>query len=509
LQLKIIFLCILLIFPFLGRAQIWTSRYNGTGDSLDAAYAIAVDNSGNVYVTGRSMAPNYGYDYVTIKYNSGGTQQWVMRYDGPVSSYDEACGIKVDGQGNVYVTGWSYGSGTYHDYATVKYNAAGGQRWAARYNGPDNSDDEAKGLVIDDSGNVYVCGTSYANSTGNDYVTVKYDSLGNERWARRYDGLGSGADEARGIAIDLAGNVYVTGLSYGGSTDVDYATVKYSLAGVQQWVRRYNGPANSTDEAYAIAADTAGNIYVTGVSYGIGTYYDYATVKYDAAGVQQWVARYDGPGSGPDYAYALAVDPAGNACVTGRSYDNGGLDYDYATVKYNAAGAEQWSRRYNGPGDSYDEAYAVAIDISGNVCVTGRSVGLTGGEDYATVKYSPAGAPLWVGRYNGLGNDNDIANAIAVDNAGNIYVTGESYGSGTATDYATLKYSYTVTAEEPLNPTAHRFCFMATITTGTIKIPAGGKLFDALGREAAGDRPPGIYFLQIAGKIRAKIIKLK
>jgi uncharacterized delta-60 repeat protein len=503
------FVNILLIIPIFSTAQVWTSRYNGTGDSLDAAYAIAVDNSGNVYVTGRSMATNYGYDYVTIKYNSGGSQQWAPRYDGPVSSYDEACGIAVDGQGNVYVTGWSYGAGTYHDYATVKYNAAGSQRWSARYNGPDNSNDDAKGLVIDDSGNVYVCGTSFANSTGNDYVTVKYDSLGAERWARRYDGLGSGNDEARAIAIDRAGNIYVTGLSYGGSTDVDYATVKYNPAGIQQWARRYNGPANSTDEAYAVAVDTAGNVFVTGISYGSGTYYDYATVKYDTAGVQQWVARYDGPGSAPDYAYALAVDTAGEVCVTGRSYDNGGLDYDYATVKYDAAGAEQWSRRYNGPGDSYDEAYAVAIDNSGNVYVTGRSVGLTTGEDYATVKYSPAGAPLWVGRYNGPGNDNDVANAIAVDNAGNIYVTGESYGSGTATDYATLKYSYTVTAGEPLNPAANRFGIVTAILSGTIKIPAGGKLFDALGREAVGDRPPGIYFLQIDGQIKAKIIKLK
>jgi uncharacterized delta-60 repeat protein len=499
----------MMMIPVLGLPQVWTSRYNGTGDSLDAAYAIAVDNSGNVFVTGRSMATNFGYDYATIKYNSAGAQQWAPRYDGPVSSYDEACGIAVDSLGNVYVTGWSYGAGTYHDYATVKYNSAGSQQWAARYNGSDNGDDDAKGLVIDDSGNVYVGGTSSASSTGNDFVTVKYDSLGNERWVRRYDGPGNGNDEARGIAIGGAGNIYVAGLSYGGSTDVDYATVKYDTAGVQQWVRRYNGPANSADEAYAIAADAAGNVYVTGVSYGAGTYYDYATVKYDAAGVQQWVARYDGPTSGPDYAYAVTVDAAGDVYVTGRSYDNGGYDYDYATVKYNASGAEQWARRYNGPGDSYDEAYSVAVDNSGYVFVTGRSVGLTGGEDYATVKYNPAGGQMWVGRYNGPGNDNDVANAVAVDNAGNIYVTGESYGSTTATDYATLKYSYTVTVQEPLNPVGHPVFIPATISTGTIKIPHGGKLIDVMGREADDKPGVGIYFLQITGKIKEKIIKIK
>jgi len=96
-----------------------------------------------------------------------------------------------------------------------------------------------------------------------------------------------------------------------------------------------------------MAMDSFGNVYVTGESYGGGTWYDYATVKYDASGNQIWIARYNGPGNDADYAYALALDDIGNICVTGGSY-GGGTNFDFATVKYDPAGHQIWVTRYNG-----------------------------------------------------------------------------------------------------------------------------------------------------------------
>ena len=129
-----------------------------------------------------------------MKYNAGGAQQWVARYDGPASSDDVANALAVDGSGNVYVTGWSTGSGTGYDYATVKYNAAGVQQWAARYDGPASGDDYAGALAVDGSGNVYVTGYSAGSGTGYDYATVKYNAAGVQQWAARYDGPASGDD---------------------------------------------------------------------------------------------------------------------------------------------------------------------------------------------------------------------------------------------------------------------------------------------------------------------------
>jgi len=106
-------------------------------------------------------------------------------------------------------------------------------------------------------------------------------------------------------------------------------------------------------------------------------------------------------------------------------------------------GDEVWPVRYNGPGNSNDEATAIALDAQGNVYVTGWSMGVDSSEDYATIKCSPTGARLWVRRYNGPGNGNDSAEAIAVDSQGNVYVAraGGSTGDGTAEDYAIVKYS--------------------------------------------------------------------
>jgi len=371
------------------------------------------------------------------------TEEWVARYDGPASSDDYAIAIAIDDAGNVYVTGWSYGSGTNRDYATVRYNSAGTEQWVARYDGPGNGDDYACAIAVDGSGNVYVTGDSNGSSGYYDYATVKYSSAGIEQWVARYNGPGNAWDYATSIALDDAGNVYVTGVSDGsGTEDYDYATVKYNPAGVQEWVARYNGPGDSDDNATSIAVDGSGNVYVTGSSWGSSTFRDYATVKYSPSGVQEWVARYDGPWNNwdGDAALAIALDDAGNVYVTGYSRGSGG-NGDYATVRYNSAGEEQWVARYDGPASGGDVALAIALDDSSNVYVTGESISSGADLDYATVKYNPSGVQQWVARYDGPASRSDGSVAIAIDGAGNVYVTGVSVGSETDYDYATVKYS--------------------------------------------------------------------
>jgi uncharacterized delta-60 repeat protein len=413
------------------------ARYNSPANDWDEAIALALDATGNVYVTGESEGSGTYSDYATVKYNSAGVEQWVARYNGPGNDGDRATDLAVDDAGNVYVTGESEGSGTYSDYATVKYNSAGVEQWVARYNSPVNSWDGAIALTLNDVGNVYVCGWSMGARV--DCVTIKYNALGMEQWVVRYNGPGHSEEWAVALALDAAGNVYITGSSRGSYTGDDYATVKYNSAGVEQWVARYNGPVNGDDQVAALAVDDAGNVYVTGESEGSGTYYDYATVKYNSAGVEQWVARYNGPANYWEKATALAVDDVGNVYVTGES-DGSGTGHDYATVKYNSAGIEQWVARYNGPTNDWDEANALAVDGTGNVYVTGRSFSATY-DDFATVKYNSAGVEQWVARYNGPANDWDEAADLAVDDAGNVYVTGGSEGSGTYSDYATVKYN--------------------------------------------------------------------
>ena len=417
----------------------WIAQYNGPGNADDGATAIAVDASGNVYVTGYSSGLGTSEDYATIKYNASGKEQWVARYNGPGNANDGASAITVDASGNVYVTGGSYGSGTSEDYATIKYNASGIEQWVARYKWPDNSGDCANAIVVDASGYVYVTGSSVGLGTSNDYATIKYNASGTELWVARYNGRMNSYNCANAIAVDILGNVYVTGESGDSDTSYDYITIKYNTAGVEQWVARYNGPGNEDDRALAIGVDALGNVYVTGYSYDLVTSYDYTTIKYNPVGAEQWVARYNGPGNAGDGAFAIAVDASGNVYVTGGSYS--GTSDDYATIKYNTSGKEQWVARYNGPGNSGDVALAIAIDALGSVYVTGFSTGIGTSYDYATIKYNTAGVEQWVARYNGPGNAEDRATAIAIDVSGNAYVTGGSYGINTQSDYATIKYN--------------------------------------------------------------------
>jgi uncharacterized delta-60 repeat protein len=424
----------------------WVARYNGPGNADDVARAIAVDGSENVYVTGYNTGSDEHRNYATIKYNSAGVKQWVAGYDGSGNQNDEAFALVVDGSGNIYVTGYSHGSNGSTDYATIKYNHAGVRQWVARYNGPASASDTCVALKLDGAGNVYVTGSSTGSNGKSDYLTIKYNNSGLMQWTARYNGPGNANDYATALDVDNAGNIYVTGRSTGGygSGFYDYVTIKYNSAGVRQWIARLNTPVysqNNHDGANAIACDGFGNVYVTGyttANNGSGDT-DYLTIKYNSAGVKQWVSRAGYTGSlKKDNPYALAVDGLGNVHVTG-TMTNSALNYDYVTIKYNSAGVGQGGPGYNAA--NYDDkAYALALDGSGNVYVTGYSIGKNGNRDCATIKYNSTMAQQWVARYNGPANSHDGANAIAVDGFRNVYVTGYSTSSNGTKDYVTIKY---------------------------------------------------------------------
>lgn len=433
----------------------WVRQYSsGFSPEFDSPFDIAVDANGDVYVTGLSWGTNNIYDMATIKYNSAGDILWARRYNGIADSWDDGRVIAFDPQGNVYVTGWTHSDEHFFDYVTIKYDASGAQQWVAQYDNAPGNDDRAVDMAVDASGNVYVTGTSSQLGNADDYATVKYNSLGELQWVARYNGPGNTQDRAVGLAIDGEGNVYVTGYSGEGSENrSDYVTVKYNSSGVQQWTARYN---NYWDYATDIAVDASANVYVTGYSYAFGTYFDYVTVKYSTRGVQKWVKRFNGPGTSDDFAYDLEIDASGNVIVTGDAFFVPGSGSDFGTVKYSPSGVEQWVRRYNGPGNVLDIANALAIDQSGNVYVTGNSRDTDLVDDFATVKYSASGDELCVLRYGTEGEVYYVPTAIALSQSADVYVTGYSSEVGEKL-YTTVKYTDApVPSDASPNPTVSR-----------------------------------------------------
>jgi len=404
------------------------------------ALAIAVDDKSYSYVTGWSRGIGTGYDYATVKYDTEGNEVWVARYDGPAHWDDIASAVALDAEGNVYVTGSSYGLGTGFDYATIKYDRDGNELWVARYDGPASRDDGAGAIVVDAEGQVYVTGGSYGGYT-QDYATIKYDADGTRLWVERYSGGLPPGGGAIGMRLDKEANVYVTGVVWmGPPTGDDIATVKYSSEGRQLWVALYNGPGNGNDVPHDLRIDSDGYVYVTGESAGLGTSAsDYVTIKYDSDGNEAWEALYDGPAHITDVAFALALDVEGNVYVTGGSYGLG-TGTDYATIKYDQDGNQLWVSRYDGPDHRDDGAVALGLDNEGNVYVAGNSDAVATHYDYATVKYDRDGNEVWVTRYDGPLSQNDFARAMAMDLKGNVYVAGDSPNL-TSLDYATVKYS--------------------------------------------------------------------
>lgn len=422
----------------------WQTRYSSAGTNIDRAEDMVLDGAGNVYVTGLGQGVSGNFDYVTIKYDAVGTEIWRTEYNGSGNGLDEAHAIAVDPSGNVYVTGWSYGgAGTGYDYATVKYNSTGVQQWASRYTNVAGGTDEAWDIDVDNAGNVFVTGSSDGAGTNSAATTVSYNSSGVQQYVNRFEGAGASIDAGVAIYVDsLTGTAYVTGYTFqSAAADFDYITLKYNLAGVQQWATQYNSPDGNYDEARAIAVDASGNVYVTGYSQTLVlTNYDYATVKYNSAGVQQWQVRYNGTGNDYDRANAIALDAAGNVYVTGKSVGVGSTAEDAFTIKYDNSGVSQWTARYNGAANGYDEAKALAVDTSGNVYITGYSYSSGSNNDYLTIKYDASGTQEWITKYNGTANNTDQAAAIAVDAIGNVFITGLSKGAGSNEDFETIKY---------------------------------------------------------------------
>ena len=226
---------------------------------------------------------------------------------------------------------------------------------------------------------------------------VKYDSEGIEQWsdqigAPEYDGcadLGGGCsivpqESGNGVAVDTLDNIYVTGFTGGGLGDNtnaggnDLFLIKYNDDGSREWTQQIGTSAN--EYGTAVATDSSNNIYITGFTGGdldgsnAGSN-DLFVVKYDSAGNRKWTEQLGT--SLEDYAVGIATDSSGNVYVTG--YTEGALDgsnagaQDIFVVKYDSAGVKQWTKQLGT--SSSDDARGIATDSSGNVYVTGSTLG--------------------------------------------------------------------------------------------------------------------------------------
>ena len=245
------------------------------------------------------------------------------------------------------------------------------------------------------------------------------------------------------MSVDNQGNVYVTGEKYG-STYTDYATHKIGPNGNLLWSAVHSGILGYHDRAKAVDFDNQGNVYVTGYTNDTTVNFtDISTIKYSSAGNVIWLRTYNGPGSYNDEGRKIKTDNSGNIIVAGSSW-GAGTETDYVILKYSSSGVLLWQARYNGPANSFDDLVDMKIHPSGDIIVTGKSQGTGTGTDYATLRLNGAnGSVIWESRYNNTesGNSPDEANTLAVNSNGDVIVTGRSYSMSGTWDIFTQSYS--------------------------------------------------------------------
>ncbi|HEX7344753.1 MAG TPA: T9SS type A sorting domain-containing protein, partial [bacterium] len=416
----------------------WTAHYNGLANGYDESTGLAVTENGTAYLTGLSMGQFSASDCATLSYSPNGALNWAAIYNDPSSSDDGGAGIALAPNDQICVVGNAYNGFALQDYLILNYSSAGAEQWAAFYNGPSDLWDQATDLCLSQDGDIYVAGSVSHTYLGRDFLLIKYDADGMAQWTATYNHSANEDDRARQVVVDVEGNVYVTGASDGLAAQDDYATLKYNSMGEQQWVARHNGLANNDDEAEALGVTSQGEVCVTGRSENAAGNYDVLTLKYDVNGILQWEEIY-GSATLHDWGHEVVLDSQDNILVGGRTMSNG--LYDYCVIKYNAGGSQIWANTYNGPAQGSDVLAALAIDPSDNVYAAGESEGSGTDADFLVVKYNPAGDLMWTARYDGSDHLFDGAADLGIDSQGNVIVTGSTETASGLRSIMTVKYN--------------------------------------------------------------------
>lgn len=339
----------------------------------------------------------------------------------------------IDNLGNLYVAGSTINGGSGPDILIKKYDSNGDPIFGLTYTSAGNNRDQATTINIDNNYNIIIGGFSYVDATNSyDFLVLKYDSAGTLLWTYTYNGTGSAADLVSAIALESS-NIYVTGASVGISSLFDFTTIKLNSAGSVIWNNRYNYLGSDLPFDIDII-DT--NIYVNGGSQSTITNWDYALLHYSTNGTPIDTIRTTGTGIGFDRATQAVTDNQGYIYITG-TYATTSNGLDYKTIMFEQQGNVKWIATFDNSAHQDDIANAIAVDYDGNVFVTGKTFNSLGNFDYCTIKYDSLGTSQWTRFYDNKYDDE--ATNVTVDANSNIYITGSSSNIANK-DFTTIGY---------------------------------------------------------------------
>lgn len=404
--------------------------------------AVAIDAAGHTIVAGCTNDGN-GHRFLAIKYAADGSIVWTSQRHSAVPLAGKQA-VAVDEAGNVFVAGYANSGANNRDIVTAKYDGATGAFvWGVRFDGA-GLDDEARDLALDSVGNLVVSGFTTRADGNRDLLVMKLaGASGDQLWLAQNDGASGGNDVASVVSIDASDDVIAAGY-VDGEVNAEFVALKLAGdTGATLWLSQYTEEVDSVDFATSVAVDSAGDVIVAGVSTGNDLDQDYVILKYDGdTGTELWTSLEVGPEGNPAARPTIVVGANDDIFLSGSIGPRDSTDM--LVQKYAAASGEQiWSRSYDGLGAGLDEAEALAIDTAGDVFVTGSSTGLDGTIEFLTVKVSAdTGDEQWQARFDTAADEGDFPAAIVVDSAGDPVIAGSSRNMSFAkSDFAVVKLS--------------------------------------------------------------------
>jgi len=447
-------------------AELWRQVIAGSANQHDRALAVAVDRNGDVVAAGSLDNLGTRGDLFVVKFaGADGVELWRAVISGTAAiSFDQATAVAIDPSGNVVAAGVTENAGTRGDVTVVKLAGASGSEIWRRVIDQSASNDAARAVTIDAAGDVLAAGVAgnaftvikfggtngaelwrrgigvgsalavtvnsaaevvAAGSISEDFTVVKLvGATGAELWRQQIRGTAPGVDEASAVTVDGNGDVAAAGFTQNAGTRDDFTVVKVTGAdGTELWRRVISGSLNSSDRAFAVSPDSAGDFAAAGHTANTVSGGDFTVVKLAATtGTALWHQDVNGTAD-RDVASAVTTDAAGDVVAAG-SVENAGTGSDFLVAKFAGVdGTEFWRREINGTADGSDMAYAIAVDANADVVAAGRIENTTSPTGFFVIKFAGVdGTELWRQVIGSAGFG--AAYALAVDRNGDIVAAG-------------------------------------------------------------------------------------
>jgi hypothetical protein len=421
-------------------SETWTQ--DGGESALFYKNSSTTDDAGNVYMAGSAININNNHDIIIQKFDPDGGLLWEEIFNGAANMDDFAADVFVDDNYDVFITGSSVKlAANDQDLVVLKYNSSGVFQWYSYYDngGGPTPKDFGTSITGDNNGSVYVTGGSFGATSNSDFITLGIASNnGAQLWEKRYD-YAALQDVAAKIKYD-GNNLFVSGGSQINFNRWELATLTYNpLNGDQLYERRSQGNATQgVDEVYDLTVDDLGNVYIAGAVRNLNSGYDMSVYKLDPQLNIIWENHHDGYGA-DDRGKGVKVDDLGNVYVAGF-VTNPNEGKNYSLLKYNATGVLQWAREFNGQANLDDEAVQLVIASNQDIFVTGTARN-NADSDFQTLGYKPNGELFTQAIFEGVNGFDDVSTGIAIDLAENIIVVGKMGEANGNYKDVTVKYS--------------------------------------------------------------------